>query len=86
MDIRDTRGEILHNMVPSYFHSLMPPLLKLSKKNASLRRGAKLFSIKEEPERFLAAYEVFSHQEIDALIGIEGDRALAQIKYHYDAF
>lgn len=74
--------ELLKNIIPSFLHPMVNPLTKLlNTRNEQLIRAGNALKIKDELKRFLATYELFSNNEIQALIGIEDHLSIQRIGY-----
>lgn len=77
--------ELLKSIIPSWFHPLVNPLIKLlNTRNEQLVRAGNAFKIKNELKRFLTTYELFSNDEILDLIGIEDHLSIQRIEYMHE--
>jgi asparagine synthase (glutamine-hydrolysing) len=66
------RSEIIRKKIPAALRKTVQPIAQLiGSKNEQLIRGAKAISIKDEMERFLSVYEIFSEDEIEKLLGVK---------------
>jgi asparagine synthase (glutamine-hydrolysing) len=79
------QGELLYSKYPNILFHIASWLIRLSKTtNERLIRAANSLSIKNDIERFLNIYGVFTSKEIVALTGKDTDLSSSLIGYYYD--
>ena len=79
------KAELIGNRIPRIFGSFAPGFSRLAGGfSANLKRALKGVNIKDDVERFLSIYEVFTRHEIFRMIGHKEDDSIERIKYAYN--
>ncbi len=79
------KSEVLMQHIP-YFaqRSLKYVIQHSNSKNEKILRGIKSLGIKDDLDRFLSTYEVFTREEINGLISAEDNTSRKRLSYFYD--
>jgi asparagine synthase (glutamine-hydrolysing) len=72
-------------LIPGFFRGSIQPFVKFfGVQQEAILRGASVLGIKNEIDRFLASYEVFSEEEIFRLISVRDRISRERLHYFYD--
>lgn len=78
------KAELIGSRIPRMFKSFAPGLSQFAGGfTTNLKRALKSVNIKDDVERFLSIYEVFTRKEIFQMIGHNEDEAIDRIRYAY---
>ncbi|MEL6277173.1 MAG: asparagine synthase-related protein, partial [Bacteroidota bacterium] len=78
------KSELIQDKVPAFLHGLLSKAVQVSKiKNEKIIRGTRTLGIKDEIERFLTVYQVFTTTEIEQLIGVTDSLSAERIAYFH---
>jgi len=78
------KSEILRNSIPGFLRNTLQNVVKITGiRNEKIIRGVKSIGIKDDIERFLAVYEVFTNEEIMNLISVSDTLSFDKIGYFY---
>lgn len=78
------KSELIRDIIPSFLHTKLPSIVQLTKiKNEKIIRGTNAIVVKNEIDRFLASYEVFTNDEIFQLINHHDKTSYQRIDYLY---
>ena len=78
------KSELIRAIIPSFLHTKLPSIIQLTKiKNEKIIRGTNAIGVKNEIDRFLASYEVFTNDEIFQLINHHDKTSYQKIDYLY---
>ncbi len=79
------KSELVRYRIPGFLlKSFIPVLKQVSIHNENIQRGFNTLGIKNEIDRFLAIWEVFSINEIEKLISVTDRTSFRRISYWYN--
>jgi asparagine synthase (glutamine-hydrolysing) len=79
------KSELIRELIPAYLRKPLAFVASILKtKNRLLERGLKTVIVENDVSRFLAAYEVFTNDEIKGLLGVRDDQSRSRISDYYE--